>query len=361
MALFLSGLGIGLCFFLALYLLRYVPKSRVAVALMVMVSVALSLSVQGMVDPSYQYYFVAYQSLIAFAFWYCAVRLFNDDPIFPTMIIVLALYSFFSQLLGVIWWESTGNFEPWMYWWAKWIPQYIEFGFLLLGFYEILRGWHTDLIEGRRNYRVLVAASIGVAWAWGGVSYFYGIGTHEQRLLAADLAMMIICAKLIISREDIDWLIVPAKSPKPSMVVMEENGQTYVDVEPIVHVESKPVPAIEDTEEWKALHSAMAKGVYRKESLTLKSLASRISIPEYRLRELINQSLGYRNFNEYLNEVRTTEAASRLIHEPETPISNIALDVGYRNISSFNRIFKKYYNLTPTIYREQGLRSPENS
>jgi len=52
-----------------------------------------------------------------------------------------------------------------------------------------------------------------------------------------------------------------------------------------------------------------------------------------------------------LNQLRIAEASTRLRGEPETPVLNIALDVGYRNISSFNRTFKDMVKLTPTEFR----------
>jgi AraC-like DNA-binding protein len=96
----------------------------------------------------------------------------------------------------------------------------------------------------------------------------------------------------------------------------------------------------------------MSEGFYRQEKLTLRDLAVALGLPEYKVRKVINKELGYRNFNEFINEYRINEAALRLLAEPDTPISNIALDVGYRTLSSFNRAFRKEKETTPTAYRE---------
>ena len=48
-------------------------------------------------------------------------------------------------------------------------------------------------------------------------------------------------------------------------------------------------------------------------------------------------------------------AAERLRNEPDTPVLNISLDVGYRTLSSFNRAFRDIQNATPTEYRQQCL------
>ncbi len=51
---------------------------------------------------------------------------------------------------------------------------------------------------------------------------------------------------------------------------------------------------------------------YREGGLTVASLADRLGVPEYRLRRLINQRLGFRNFVSYVNGYRLAEAMSAL-------------------------------------------------
>lgn len=117
---------------------------------------------------------------------------------------------------------------------------------------------------------------------------------------------------------------------------------------------AQPVEACQQiSEELQQLTTLMNSGYYRRENLTLAVLAEALAMPEYKLRATINKSLGYSNFNEYINELRIGEAADRLANEPETPITNIALDVGYRTMSSFNRAFRNIHDSTPSEYREQ--------
>jgi YesN/AraC family two-component response regulator len=53
-----------------------------------------------------------------------------------------------------------------------------------------------------------------------------------------------------------------------------------------------------------ALLRGREDGFYRRENLTLKDLAVKMSLPEYRVRAVINKELQYRNFNEFINEYR---------------------------------------------------------
>jgi AraC-like DNA-binding protein len=62
--------------------------------------------------------------------------------------------------------------------------------------------------------------------------------------------------------------------------------------------------------------------IYRHEGLTIGSLATKLSMPEYKLRRLINQELGYRNFNVFLNNHRIEEAKTALADpsQAEVPV-----------------------------------------
>ena len=96
---------------------------------------------------------------------------------------------------------------------------------------------------------------------------------------------------------------------------------------------------------------------YRTEDLTVAGLATLLSVPEYRLRRLINQRLGHRNFNAYVNGYRLEEARVALADPArrDLPILTIALDAGFQSIGPFNRAFKAGTGLTPGEFRREKL------
>jgi AraC-like DNA-binding protein len=96
---------------------------------------------------------------------------------------------------------------------------------------------------------------------------------------------------------------------------------------------------------------------YRDEGLSVASLAARLGAPEYRLRRLINQRLGHRNFNAFVNGYRLAEARAALLdpRRSELPVLSIALDAGFQSIGPFNRAFKAATGLTPTEFRREKL------
>ncbi|MCC8045426.1 MAG: AraC family transcriptional regulator [Clostridiales bacterium] len=54
---------------------------------------------------------------------------------------------------------------------------------------------------------------------------------------------------------------------------------------------------------------------------------------------------------EYLNRYRLAKAASAL-EETDSPVMDIALENGFRNISYFNKLFKNQFGITPREYRK---------
>ncbi len=55
---------------------------------------------------------------------------------------------------------------------------------------------------------------------------------------------------------------------------------------------------------------------------------------------------------DYVNQLRIAAAARRL-HESDQQIQSVAREVGFDNISTFNRVFKKVMGRTPRMYREE--------
>lgn len=92
---------------------------------------------------------------------------------------------------------------------------------------------------------------------------------------------------------------------------------------------------------------------YRDPELSIANLAQRIGLPEYRLRELIHEQLGYRNFPAFVNDWRLQEVQRRL-DDPaldRRPILTLALEAGFGSIGPFNRAFRERFGVTPTAYR----------
>lgn len=97
--------------------------------------------------------------------------------------------------------------------------------------------------------------------------------------------------------------------------------------------------------------------LYLQPGLTIAGLAQSAGLPEHRLRRLINQHLGYRNFADFLNHYRISAAQDRLssVADRNIPVLTIAMELGYGSLGPFNRAFKERTGVTPTEYRRKQL------
>lgn len=87
-----------------------------------------------------------------------------------------------------------------------------------------------------------------------------------------------------------------------------------------------------------------------KKRLSLNELASQLYLSVPYLSKYIKRHLGM-NFMEYLNNVRLFHAVDDLLYT-DNSITNIAIDNGFANTASFNELFKKAYDQTPSEYRK---------
>jgi len=217
-------------------------------------------------------------------------------------------------------------------------PQLTKLALVLWALAVIARHWRTDLVQGRRMLRKVLLPVI---------SAYMGI------VVVAELSLATIAAP--------QWLDTLNSLGVALLTLTYAHFFLRMDQQDLL-----PQPAAAagtgletaDQLELDKLQQAMQEDcLYRDMALTIRSLAETLAIPEHRLRLLINGALGYRNFNDYLNRYRAAEAASRL-RDPalaRTPVLTIAMDAGYRSMTTFNKAFKSIEGMTPREYRLQTL------
>ena len=85
------------------------------------------------------------------------------------------------------------------------------------------------------------------------------------------------------------------------------------------------------------------------ERISLEDLAGRFYINKFYLSRIFKEVTSF-TINDYLN-VNRIKKAHRLLLETNDSITSIAEQLGYENITYFERVFKKYRNMTPLKYR----------
>lgn len=87
------------------------------------------------------------------------------------------------------------------------------------------------------------------------------------------------------------------------------------------------------------------------EAFTLEDTASLMGFSKFHFSRLFKDYTGY-TFCDYLN-YRRIKATEDLLPRTELPITEIAMQVGFSSISTFNRLFRVYKKCSPSEYRSK--------
>ena len=225
----------------------------------------------------------------------------------------------------------------------------LAFAALAIG--QTVSTWRGDLVEGRRRLRLFIVVASSAYIALTALSQLLG----ASKAAPQQTGLVGACALLAIVGT-IAWSL------------LRVGGGQSLFLAPPALATAEPAsdrsPAPADQGSVAALEKLMSvERTYREEGLTIGALAQRLGMPEYRLRRLINQALGYRNFNSFLNYYRIREAKEALADpgQAAVPVLTIALDAGFSSLGPFNRAFKAETGMTPSEYRRIGQPIPESA
>jgi AraC-like DNA-binding protein len=270
-------------------------------------------------------------------FWLFGISLFEDSEFRLSRIIPIAVLTGLSAIGSSLPPDRAAG--VWI------IHNLIEVSLVAHLLFIISRSWSGDLVETRRRLRAPFLVAVGLYCV-----VLSGFEIAEELELraswfgiaqAATLAAISLAGIVVFTQAD------------PNLF-----GTTNVarQADPLSSdVKDRPLVA--------KLETIMAdEAVWRREGLTIGQLAEKVGVPEHRLRRVINDSLGYRNFADFLN-ARRVAAAKATLSEPmkaDVAISTIAFDLGYASLGPFNRAFKAATGMTPTAFRAQALAVSKN-
>jgi AraC-like DNA-binding protein len=213
------------------------------------------------------------------------------------------------------------------------LSQTVSLGFVFAGIFVAIRTRTGDLIESRRKFRRVFAG-----------------------LTAGLIGLTLIIESTPLAKESAEVLQILQRSS-----IIGLSGYFLLAnfaFQPGFFFHEAPKPKVAtppDTQLEDQLYTLlMEEKIYREEALTIGRLAQKMNVQEHRLRRLINQQLGFRNFNDFLNQYRVQEA-SDILADPKAnrkTILEIAFAMGYQSIGPFNKAFKEQKNMTPTAFRK---------
>jgi AraC-like DNA-binding protein len=211
--------------------------------------------------------------------------------------------------------------------------------FVVVGIWQTLAGRSGDLVETRRRLRLILVVAAGLCIGFLTLITFFAARwlITEGAMLSTGLIAMLALASALIGL-GARWpaaLLQPVPAPASTRV-------TVVSADPEETVLLANLRRLMETER-----------IYREDGFSIPALAGRMRIPEYRLRRLINQRLGHRNFTSFVNSYRLAETIAALSDpgQAQVPILTIALDAGFQSLGPFNRAFKTETGVTPTEFR----------
>ena len=226
-----------------------------------------------------------------------------------------------------------------------------SFVFAVLAMAQALTTWRADLVEGRRRLRLFVVGASSLYIGLTAVAQLAGVqrSAPESASLTGAAGLLAIAGAVAWSLLRVggaQTLFAPAAAPS------QPDEEAAVPTPP---VDRGLVAALE--------RLMTSERAYRQDGLTIGGLAQQLGLAEYRLRRLINQALGYRNFNSFVNHYRIAEAKAALADpaQVEVPVLTIALDAGFSSLGPFNRAFKAETGMTPSEYRRQSSGKQDDS
>lgn len=225
----------------------------------------------------------------------------------------------------------------------RWLPVL----FSLLAISAALRPRRADLVERRRRlalYLAVAGSLYTVVMVALRLSSPHGRLSEPAASLDMGLLLLLVAglAWKLLTVCDTELLSAPAPLPLP---------ETPPTVDPEEQAQAEAV-----------LARVQAEALYRQDDLSIGSLADQLGLPEYRLRRLVNQQLGHRNFNAFINGFRLAAARAALADPArrDEAVLALALEAGFASIGPFNRAFKAETGLTPSEFRRQALADSSN-
>lgn len=270
-------------------------------------------------------------------FWVISRYYFQDKPKFSLWVVALIPFYTVLRLVGVM--AEGGNVDPspTLRFVFFILPNIIMLGFAGHIIQMAIQGRNADLVVARRSLRLPFAIGMAVFLLLVmAVEMLLLANSHINNILFALLFVLSLTFNLRLPGLAHTWLA--------QLESVALSGQQLA---------SAKVLAPADTQLIERLQNIMTqRRYYSTTGLTITELAKTLETSEHHLRKTINHQLQYRNFNQFLNFYRITEASQRLLEQQHLPILTIALDVGYRSLSSFNKAFLATHQVTPSQYRQ---------
>lgn len=277
--------------------------------------------------------------------WLLAALLFVDSKKVPAFAVGFIVLYMFSKLAGHFLLIMEYQFDILSFSVTFIFPQVAMLGFSVHAIYLGIVGRKDDLVEERRSVRVPFVISMGIFAIIIISSGFLVSSTGFSNTLPVQNMPSLFLASYAFLMSLIMNLAIFTLNAETVALISEPTRFSAGRSKFVRIAKKRDLKLIA-----KIRNSMEEEKMYRRAGLTIVELARALSVPDYRLRKIINKQMNFRNFNQFINNYRIKEA-SKLLEETDEPISIIALDVGYVTLSSFNQVFKESHGVPPREFR----------
>lgn len=228
--------------------------------------------------------------------------------------------------------------------------------------------WEPITLYGNSYLAVVGAASLFYWW----LQRKKGVNTRKaairewvkhlqliQLIIFASMTIRIIVYFLFDESFSVAFVLAPTTAYLTYLLLTHAHPPTYIKRAVPVSLSSKestehnnPMP-VEGTDVtlFKEFGHAMEEGLFRENTLTLRTIAETCGTTTHQASAAINLCTGS-NFYDWVNGYRI-EAACKALNETPQSVSEICYEVGFNSKSTFNTAFRKQLGCTPTEYRKK--------
>ncbi len=241
---------------------------------------------------------------------------------------LVGLYTYLYRISRILEWHNTQPLPGLLAELIKLLPQLPSLVFGILALSVLFRSASGDLVDWRirlRKYFILISTIILLS------TVIVELGLKDSSAPGLELLKLAVIA-----------------------IACAVFGLTIDRAEPFRQKQKteKAAPKVDSELLGQIKKSITEEQLFRDDKLTIRSLATTLKVHEYQLRRAINQGLGYRNFNQFLNHYRIEYAEQKLMTSDDAVI-RIAYEAGYASLAPFNRAFKEKYGIGPQAYRQK--------
>jgi AraC-like DNA-binding protein len=247
-----------------------------------------------------------------FAFWLLAQVHFGDDfrlgPLHIVILLALVGAGYFSWLVtaeGVL---TAGPFAPAYHRFWSLLPRILSLAIVMHALLRVYVGSGADLLlpRLRARYRLLVVAGTYIVVELLGEALISGTAAEPLADQVHSMAVLIVVwAASFLSLRAAPEILRPARA------ALDEPA-----LDPALAERLRKLIEVDE--------------VFKEEGLSIVSLSERLGAQEYKLRQLINAQLGFKNFNAFLNRFRVA-AAEKVLADPgkaHLGVAEVAYQVG---------------------------------